>query len=239
MGEEAAKFRLGLIVGTPFEKLKEWDTARPVCPEWALTLKHLVYPTGLNHTVMAIAGKRIDDARNEIIEKALELGCPTVFFLDDDVIPPATALLHLYPLLMADEQIIAAGGIYSPKREPTEPMAYRKMSAGPAYDMKFGEIFDVEGIATGCLLVKTKLFESIPKPWFKTLDVSGQDGSHIYHHRMSDDLYFCKKAIEAGFRIVANGSILCGHADAINHKIYHLDQYRPKSPAAVPQSSES
>lgn len=240
MGEEAAKYKLGLIVGVPFEKLKTWDTARPVCPEWALTLCHLVYPTGLNHTLMAVAGKRIDEARNEIVEKAVEWGVPAVFFLDDDVIVPATTLLHLYPLLMADEDIIAVGGIYPPKREPTEPMAYRSLSQGPAYDMKWGEIFDVEGLATGCMLVKTALFKNIPKPWFKTVKDAGQDeNGMIYTRAMSDDLYFCKKAKEAGFRIIAHAGILCGHADAVNHRIYNLDQYRPKKSAASPSSSES
>jgi len=240
VSEQQASFKLGLIVGIAFEKLPDWDTGRPISPEWALTLAHIQYPTGLNHSVMAVQGKRIDDARNEIIEKAIELDVKTVFFLDDDVVIPVNALLHLYPTLFSEPKVIAAAGIYPPKRKPTEPMVYRRMCDGPAYDMKFGEVFDVEGAATGCMLVRTEFFKNIEKPWFKTVKEAGQDGGRIYSKSMTDDLYFCQKAIRAGYKVKANASILCKHIDAIEHKAYDLSQYLPpKKPAASPSLGES
>lgn len=233
MGEQQHERHMGLLVGIPIASRKEWDTGRPVAPEWAATLANLVYPTGLLRSHMFVKGKRIDEARNEIIEKALELDAEYVFFLDDDVRPPVHILLHLMPLLNSAPDVIAAGGLYSIKREPTEPMAYRKLSKGPCYDFKYGEQFDVEGIATGALLVKVPLFKQIEKPWFKTIEESGQDKGRIYERRTTDDLYFCNKALKAGFKIKAHGGMLCDHIDAENHKIYNLNQYLPKAPSSV------
>lgn len=222
MGELQSQLKLGLIVGVPIEGRPDWETGRAVTPEWAFTIANLLYPTGCNHTMMAVKGKRIDEARNEIIQKAIDLDVKYVFFLDDDVRPPIDTLLHLYPVIDSDPDCIAAGGIYSPKRKPVEPMAYRKASSGPSWDFKYGEVFEVEGIATGCLLVKVDLMKKIEQPWFKTINNTSCVDGVLESVTMTDDLYFCRKAIDAGYKIKAHGGLLSEHLDADNHKIYKL-----------------
>lgn len=233
MGEQQHEKRVGLLVGIPIAARQGWDTGRAVAPEWAATLANLVYPTGLLRSHMFVKGKRIDEARNEIIEAAMHYDAEYVFFLDDDVRVPIHILLHLMPLINKSPDIIAAGGLYSIKREPTEPMAYRKLAKGPCYDFKYGEQFEVEGIATGALLVKVPLFNQLEKPWFKTISESGQDKGLVYERHTTDDLYFCNKAVAKGFKIMAHGGMLCDHIDAENHKIYDLRQYMPKAPSSL------
>ena len=110
-----------------------------------------------------------------------------MFFLDDDQTFEPKVLLKL---LDRNVDIIQA---LTPMRVPPfGPHAYvwkdnDFQRADPSLVPQTG-ISAWDGIACGCLLVKRHVFEAIEPPWF---EVSG-DGR-------SDDLYFCRKAKNAGF----------------------------------------
>jgi len=215
--------RLGIVTGIPM-------SGRPVSVEWAITLACLAYPTGCNHTLAVVKGCPVDEARDELIRIAIAHEVKFLFFIDDDVRPQTDAILKLYPVLAQNPEVIAAAGIYSPKREPTEPMVYRKLALGPSYDWKFNDVFEVEGLATGLMLVRVDHFRKIPQPWFKTYKGEEFKGSRAF---ITDDLYFCDKALTAGFKLMAHGGVLGAHIDIEEKREYKLTDFELKAPAVA------
>ena len=72
-------------------------------------------------------------------------------------------------------------------------------------------------IPTGCLLIRMRVFDKIPKPWFSTRI----EGEKI----QGEDYYFCDRAREAGFEIWCDGDLSreIGH---IGQAVYRLDDIR-------------
>lgn len=139
---------------------------RPVAPKWAVSLATISYPPNLTVHWAATMGMPIAQARQRLVEVALERKADYLFFLDDDVIFERLALQRLmYSLQNADPKAMAIGGIYPTKQEVPLPVVFKKNGAGASWDWKVGEVFEVEGIGAGFLLVKTEVFQHLEKPW--------------------------------------------------------------------------
>jgi GT2 family glycosyltransferase len=190
---------VGLAICVPF-------SGRPIAPEWALCFAAQNYPLNMKRFMFATKGKPVDEARNELALNAIKAQCKYIWFLDDDVAPPFHAVRSLINQLEnADEKTMVCGGIYCYKYSPTEPVVFRGEGLGAFWKWNQGDVFEVTSIGTGCMLIKTEVFEKIPKPWFKTVDTATL--------QMNDDIWFCQQVREAGFKILADGNSLCTHLD--------------------------
>lgn len=209
--------RQGMVLGLPF-------CGRPVQPEWAISYASLNFPANMNLTVSAIKGIAVDEARCRIAEHAINLGAKYLFFLDDDTAPPYFAVRRLvYALEQADDKTMIAAGIYANKHTyPSEPMVFMHDGDGPFWKWKYGQVFECGSIGTGCMLIKTEVFKHLEKPWFRTINECSED-SNIRKIEMTDDLYFCKKVRDAGFKILADGGVVCVHWDVFSCACGHPD----------------
>jgi hypothetical protein len=173
----------------------------------------------------------VGEARNQIVEWALQHNATYVLFIDDDVIlPPFGAQRLGYALdvrsmeLYPDDKVAVCCGIYMSKEELSTPVIYKENGHGAFWNWKVGEIFEVESAGTGCMLIRTDVFKHLEKPYFKTveqyIDVNGQLGCQ----KMTDDIYFCMKVRAAGFKIIAHGGVLCGHFDVKTNQIFSLSE---------------
>ncbi len=226
IAEQIWERRIGLVVGLPF-------VGRPVVPEWALSLAAQSYPLNTNVQFSAVKFQPIDISRNEIVENAIKNSARYIWFLDDDVAPPFWACRRLISTLEnADSRTMVAGGIYCAKWEPTEPVVYRGDGMGAFWKWKRGDVFEVSSIGTGCMVIKTELFQHLEPPYFKTIDKEVHDDPDgLMRVSETDDIYFCQKVIGAGYKIVADGSVLCVHWDVSTGKYYALpDDSYPMTP---------
>ncbi len=108
---------MGVVVGLPCSRL--------VMPEWAVALATQAWPINTNVCYMPIhcenkktgsQGPPRDKARELIIESALKLKAPYVWFVDDDVEVPFGACRQLLKTLRsAPDNVMAVGGIYPAK----------------------------------------------------------------------------------------------------------------------------
>lgn len=64
------------------------------------------------------------------------------------------------------------------------------------------ELFEVLWVGTGILLIKVDVFKKLEKPFFEF----GYDG-----RRIGEDVYFCRKAREAGFKIMVDPTLATRH----------------------------
>jgi hypothetical protein len=153
--------------------------------------------------LVPVHGASPAENRNIIAEQAMRLGAPWILYLDDDqVIAPDTLL----QLIRADKDVVS--GLYVSREAPFIPHVYDRVDERGAcfprlLERHDGGLHQVLATGAGCLLVKTKVFTKLEKPWWRI----GQ----IYADKWGDDLDFCHRVRAAGFEIWADLSTLVGH----------------------------
>lgn len=202
-------------------------------PQWHRARQKLQIPYGYNAAEVAVDGYEVGEARNLVVQKAIEAGAEFVFFIDSDVLVPPNAFKQLmYRLKVTHPEYDIAAGVYCVKEHPTIPIIYRQWGEGPWWDWKLGDVIaPVVGVPMGCTLLRLKYFERMPKdlPWFKTHDLS--DGNPLDNSTdglevcgtVTEDLWHCKLAVErAGVKILVDGSVICGHQNRDTGEIFNL-----------------
>ena len=126
--------------------------------------------------------------REEIVLDALKMGVFThLFFVDADMCFGAEVLDRL---LSRNADIIAAP--YKYRNDSGDwVMLLTDKSNGHEKDIP-KDVFTAYAAGTGCMLIKMSVFEKIPRPWFAFGPPEEQVG---------EDIFFCRRAREAGFRI--------------------------------------
>lgn len=170
----------------------------------------------------------IDEARNRTVERALEGKFEYILFRDDDVIDfyPNT----LIELMGRNVDII--GGVYCVKAMPPDPLIFGfgknlPKSFGGYRDWTKGDVFKVDAIGMGLTLIRTEIFNHIPKPWFKTTYQNEPDDEiGKLATSFTEDIYFCLKAKEHGFDTWVDTGIQAYHQDFKNRRFYHFDSKR-------------
>ena len=66
-------------------------------------------------------------------------------------------------------------------------------------------LFEVDSCGFGFVVIKRKVFQDIAYPWFRMLPSTWGLGDD------SEDVSFCRRAREAGYKIMADGDIQIGH----------------------------
>lgn len=199
--------RTGLMIGVPL-------SGNPLVPEWAFAFHQLHPPMDYNVEYALVKGKPVADARNDMAEEAIKKNCKYLFFVDEDVTPPAHALRQLIYHLEHWPKAAIAGGIYVHKAPPQMPMVFRGNGIGPFWDWKVGEVFECSGLGMGCTLIRVDALKTIEKPWFRTIDSIDEYMDNVAKGECwTEDLYCCHKLTEAGWKILADGGILPAHWD--------------------------
>lgn len=144
-------------------------------------------------------------ARNLLAQKLLDDPSAThLLFWDDDVLAPPDSLMRL---LDADAPIVS--GFYTSRAQPVQPIAYKRQGTrGHKYRPVMPEHpgkFYVDGCGAGFLLIRREVFATLPRPWFQFL-CGRPNGENV-----SEDFYFCELAIKAGYPIIVDSRVSCGH----------------------------
>lgn len=165
----------------------------------------LMHVRGVNNdNVLMHPSGSVARNRNRIAERAIAEGYDAIWYVDDDqVFSPPT----LERLVAADKDIVS--GLYVKQQVPFEPQLYDVQDeAGAVYPrlLKSGEcgLVQTKVVGAGCLLVKTKVFEAMEKPWWRL----GQLGDKA---EWSDDVDWCRRARLAGFEVWCDQRVFVGH----------------------------
>jgi GT2 family glycosyltransferase len=148
--------------------------------------------------------------RNGLVEQAFKAvpDLTHILWLDGDQVFPKDMVQRL---LDHDKDIVGAWVnirqnrkanvykiLYQNKRGGFKHRSYTKQEI--KHFLETEPLQKVERFGFGSLLIKRKVWETIPKPWF------GFD-----EHHACEDLYFCDKAREAGFEMWVDWSIRSLH----------------------------
>jgi hypothetical protein len=153
----------------------------------------------LNFGLSFPTGCYIQQNRNECAQEAIEFQGSHLFFVDSDMEFPSDILIKL---LHADKDII--GAIYNYKKLPPQTILETRTEDLPDCLCKS------EAMPTGMLLIKTEVFNRIPKPWFACEPIEGTN------QQIGEDVYFCRKARKYGIDIWLDPTI----------KVKHIGDYK-------------
>lgn len=137
--------------------------------------------------IMNVGGTPHCPARSSLVDGALNAGASHMLWLDSDMrFPPDT----LTRLLSHKKPIVGANAVA--RQDPHSFVATRNGEIVKTTNASRG-IEEVDKVGLAVMLISTAVFKQIPKPWF----LFEYDGENY----MSEDVYFCRKAREAGFKI--------------------------------------
>lgn len=177
-----------------------------------------------------VLNKPIAEARNEIVEYALEQGANYIFWLDDDVVAPGDAFLKMF-----NHQKDIVNGVYWSKSNPPMPLLFRNHLEGPYWDWHVGDFIEIDAAGSGLTLVKTdvyrKIRDEIGGPWYST-EYSSFQGVSSSPSNNTEDLYFYWKARKAGYKIWADTSIQAFHYEKNSQVLYAMPPNAPQGNVA-------
>ena len=139
-----------------------------------------------------------------------------VLTIEEDNLPPPDGLIKLYEAM---DEYDVVGGLYWGKGDNGFPMIFGDPSIPGDFKPQKpieGTLQPCNGLGMGFNLFKLDMFRNVPKPWFRTQQemVEGVETSK------TQDMFFYKKASEAGYKFACDTRILVGHYDSKTDIVY-------------------
>lgn len=163
----------------------------------------------------------IDANRNEIIAYALKENFDITIWFDFDMTFPEDICIQL---LKHNLDIVT--GMYYVKSRPYYPVMFdcvdKKKNVfkhfRPIINFPLDELFYADMIGMGCVAIKTDVFRAMQKPYFKyqlhpkdTIDTQWRFKHDNGINDVSEDVWFCEQVKKAGYKIIVDPKIQCGH----------------------------
>lgn len=155
-----------------------------------------------NHVMSICHGQSPARGRNLIIEKALQLDCTHILFIDDDM---AFAPDSLNKLLAHDVDIIS--GLYLMRNSPFKPVMFDVAhDDGRCVHSELDEqsgLVEVVNCGLGFVLISTEIFHEMIKPWITLGELEAD--------QWCDDIAFFNRVREEGYEIYVDTNCPIGH----------------------------
>ena len=153
-------------------------------------------------------GSLIYSSRDQIAKKALLDEADLVMWFDSDMIFSPDTLKRMLKLI--DEGHDMVTGIYYRRTPPFSAVAFKTMELNEEgtefkwteFDEIPNEPFEVEACGFGCVLMKTEIFVAVFSKFGHMFTPIGNCG---------EDIAFCWRARQCGYKILADPSISLGH----------------------------
>jgi predicted O-methyltransferase YrrM len=154
----------------------------------------------------------LDSCRNKLTQKALDWGADYLLYLDaDQTFPEHMVGKMLTTLEDNPEWDIISAATYK-KAPPYQPIASKYIDAedaqllSPVDPLASPRFQVVDIIGMGAILIKRRVLEAVNYPWFlyTAYDKTGDIG-------ITEDVYFCNKVRELGFKIVVDKELVSKH----------------------------
>ena len=186
--------------------------------------------------IMPISKGPIDHLRNECVKSAMVQEVTHIWFCDTDQVYPNDTLLKL----LSHKLPIVAAKVHR-RYPPYDPILMRgnidEWKDIPPEEWESGQLVEVDATGCGSVLYDMKVFKKIPYPWFEyKLDDPAM--------RIGEDIGFCVKLKEYGYKIFVDCSIRIGHlkTSPITEETYwsykYMQPVTEESPTKVIQATK-
>lgn len=205
---------IGKTIAKPISILIGMPIGRSLEPgphdSWARLLAYLAANPGYILMDMHTSGAYIDNNRDRIAQRAISENTDYVLMIDSDMVYPHTVA---DTLISRDKDVIACV-YYSPSHDTKtgentiiRPMLFdydakiKQFHPWPKCDKK--KPFQIDAVGTGIMLIKTKVFKKIKRPWFFFFERRGII--------MGEDLGFCLQCMAKKIEIWVDPTIETHH----------------------------
>ena len=198
---------------------------------WAQAYRHLGGPLGSNMVELPpIVGKPIAEARNTLMQQAVESNCDFIFFLGDDVFTPPETLMRMLTRMWDNPDLSMVTGMYWTKAWPTQPYIWKDMQRGPYMDWKHGEFFQLDFAGCDCLMIRLDhRMKELGPEWFSTeWSWDDEPEAEFLNLLATEDFYFYTKARRAGLNLWCDSNIQCLHEDRQSGERFGLTDTMPQ-----------
>ena len=153
-------------------------------------------------------GSLIYTSRNTLATRAIQTEADYVLWLDSDMVFEPDLLERLMKTLTENDLDIVTG-LYFRRVQPYSPVLFKDMTLIRDTFFEWSEfkevpsdLFEVAGCGFGCVLMKTDAFFDVQSKFGNMFAPIGNTG---------EDLAFCWRARECGYKVWCDPSIICGH----------------------------
>ena len=166
---------------------------------------------GIDFDLEIASGTLVYFARDNIACKAINNGYTHVLWLDSDMVFNADILDDL---MFSGKQIVT--GIYHARRRGHASCIFKQVDLQKGI-IRFEEYptdtFEIDGCGFGCILTDVQVLKEIQMQWGTCFTPIKQLG---------EDIAFCKRAKQLGYKIYCEPSVVCGH---IGHLTIYPEDY--------------
>lgn len=136
---------------------------------------------------------------NALVRDTLAGPYQWLFIMGDDHVFDPDIVVRL---LAHDVDIVVPNCLKRPV--PWEPVTFHRNQDGYYYtaDLPAEGLTEIDAAGSAGMLIRRHVLEALAEPWFEAQPESGY---------MNEDVYFCEKAREAGYRIYCDPTVLLGH----------------------------
>lgn len=162
-------------------------------------------------------GSLIYTSRNELAKAAIKMGADYVMWFDSDMVFDGDTLRRLADDLDKGDIVT---GLYFRRVAPYSPVLFSKLEISgdrctweELKELPKEDIFEVEGCGFGCVLMPTKILMDVSINYFDMFSpING----------MGEDLSFCWRARQLGYKIICDQTIKLGHVGhyIVDHHFY-------------------
>lgn len=163
-------------------------------------------------TVSFMIGSLVYDSRNKLAALAVENEVDYILWLDSDMVFSPNTLERMLSVLDEHEEIDILSGLYFRRGHPFTPVLFSKLEVNKETNLLEWEdmteikdgLFEVAGCGFGGVLMRTDCL----------LDIAAKEGGGVWFTpfiNAGEDLAFCVRARQNGYRIFCDPSIEFGH----------------------------
>ncbi len=190
----------GGMVGIPCGEQARWAE---------FTRSLLVLERPRNTQVAFVYGAYIQAARDALVHQMLATDAQWLFMVDDDHTFDRRLLINLL-----DRHVDVVGALAVSRKPPYFPCAHAEVNVDTGRsralslkELRF-EFQEVASVGTGAILIRREVLERLEPPWFEsTHDAEGVN--------VGEDVRFCAKARDAGFRVWLDATQSLGHLTGV------------------------
>ncbi len=193
-----------------------------VDPHFFCSVIRMVTDFKTNTVVFPLVGDSlVSRARNTLTRKFLDSDCTHLLFIDSDLIFSSDQIRRI---VSHNEDVV--GGFYPKKKQGDPELVCNALDQSPPMDER--RLTQLKYIGTGFLCVKREVFDRMIEAYGKDLWYTSDNdcatveydfwsvGTYQYpdgtKRYLSEDWYFCQRALDLGFKVYGDNGILLRHS---------------------------
>lgn len=145
-------------------------------------------------------------ARNWGADKAWKDGNDFIFYMDDDMLFPDGTVTRLVRLANERPDVNIFGGLYSKRGNDFSQLVFKSSNGKMQIDPiePYTGLYERDGGGTGCLFVRTSLFQRLDFPYFKYTYTEDRQ-------LIGEDINFFLQTSSKGEKVLIDSGLVCIH----------------------------